>query len=280
MNIARYSLLLMNPTIDRLDTVVAGVVFQKPSGWDVRLAENAQKMKAINPSFPDTRLVQTSALTYQLAGQAGDLVHLQRCFEGAKLGVAVDRFVGSFTFSDEADYQQQVRAVLAESVNPPSFAQANAAPISRRRNVVRRKLRDHFKARGLWSRNDQDISKHRVVEQFPISAEHGVVADFALRNSVMHITETIDFEIQSIRGRRLEAQAKTLVLSEAVRVFGANTRRYVVAAGMANPDVKQSVSLLTEYGEIFALESSTDMTRYVDAIATAAMATQGTISLP
>lgn len=280
MNVAHYSLLLMNPTIDRLDTVVAGAVFLRAGGWDVRLAANAQKMKAIDPSFPEGRLTQTSALTYQLARHVTSLRDLQSSFEGAKLGVLIDPFVGSFTYSDEQDYQREVSAVLEESVNPPSLALANAAPISRRRNVVRRKLRDHFRARGLWSRNDQDIDRHRVVEHFPISLSHGIVADFALKNGAMHITETIDFEVQSLKGKKLEAQAKTFVLTEAVKVFGPNTKSYVVAAGSTHPDVRQSVLLLSDHAEVFALESSADMTRYVDRIAAAAGSVQTGISLP
>lgn len=279
MNVARYSLLLINPTVDRLDTIVAGVVVHRELGWDVRVASSNQKMKAINPTFHDGRLIQTAELTQQLAKRCTNLKELRALFQGARLGLLVDGFVGSFTYFTDQDYQREVSAVLAESVNPPTLATANAAPISRRRNVVRRKLREHFRARGLWSRNDQDIDMHRVVEQFPISANHGVVADFALKNSVMHITETIDFEIQSLKGKRLEAQAKTFVLTEAARVFGANTRRYVVAAGTTNPDVKPSVLLLADHADVYALESSTDMAAYVDQIAAAARSGDGQQSL-
>lgn len=274
MNVAHYSLLLVNPTVDRLDTVVVGAVFHGAAGWDVRVAASVQKMKAIDPSFPESRLIQTSNLTYELAQGATGMRELQRTFEGARLGLLMDSFVGSFTYSTDEEYQHQVTAVLAESVNPPSLALANAAPITRRRNVVRRKLRDHFRAQGLWSRNDQDIDRHRVVEHFPISIAHGVIADFALKNSVMHITETIDFEIQSLKGKRLEAQAKTFVLTEATNVFGANTKRYVVAAGTANPDVKQSVLLLADHANVYALESAADMKNYADQIEAAAAGMQ------
>lgn len=280
MNVAQYSLLLVNPTVDRLDTVVAGVVLYRNGAWDVRVASNAQKMRAIDPSFLDSRLIQTSALAYQLTRGAASLRELQASFEGTRLGVLVDSFVGTFTFDSETEYQQEVSAILAESVNPPSSLTANAAPVTRRRNVVRRKLRAHFRARGLWSRNDQDIDNHRVVEQFPISAAHGVIADFALRNGVMHITETIDFEIQSLKGKRLEAQAKGFVLNEATKVFGPDTRRYVVAAGTSNPDVRPSVLLLSEYADVYALESSEDMDSYVDKMVAAAGSGQQNLRLP
>jgi len=274
MTVAQYSLLLINPTIDRLDTVVIGAVFFSSRGWDVRVASSAAKMKAIDPSFPDARLVQTAQLTTHLAQNVRGLSELPAAFESSRMGILVDPFVGTFTFGDEAEYQQQVSAVLAESVNPPSVAIANAAPVTRRRNVVRRKLRDQFKSRGLWSRKDDDIERHKVVESFPISAAHGLIADFALKNSVMHITETLDFEVQSFTAKRLEAQAKALVLNEAKRVFGEGTRRYVVAAGTANPDMRSSVLLLADHAEVFALESEEDMNAYIERMAVAASGQQ------
>ncbi|MGM9516984.1 hypothetical protein ACS5PK_22250 [Roseateles sp. DB2] len=270
MNVAQYSLLLINPTVDRLDTVVVGAVFNRQGGWDVRVASGVQKMKAIDPTFPESRLSQTASLVSHIARDCRSLADLRCRFDGARLGVLLDGFVGRFTYADESTYQHEVSAVLAESVNPPTLASANAAPVSRRRNVVRRKLRDQFKARGLWSRRDEDIEAHRVVEQFTISPSHGLVADFALKNSVMHITETVDFEVQSFNGKRLQAQAKALVLNEAVRVFGPQTKRYVVAAGSSNPDVKQSVLLLQDHADVFALESADDMKAYIDRIALAA----------
>lgn len=270
MNVANYSLLLINPMVERLDSVVVGAVFRRSTGWDVRVASDTRKMKAVNPSFPESRLIQTHNLISEYASTADDVETLRQYFVGAKFGILLDEFIGSFSFESEDDYQRQVNAVLAESVNPPTISMVRAAPVSRRRDVVRRKLRDQFQNAGLWSRKAGDIERHRVVEQYPISKSHGVIADFALKNSVMHITETIDFEIQNLKSKKLEAQAKTLVLSEAKKVFGVDTKCYVVAAGSANPDIKQSVLLLSDYADIYALESHTEMTAYLDKISQAA----------
>ena len=264
MNVAHYSLILVNPTIDRLDAVVGGAILQSSNGWDVRVADSIQKMRAIDPSYPSSKLLQIHALATEMVRGANDFETLRSCFERSRWGILIDEFVGSFAYDDEPDYQSQVRAILRESVNPPLIGVANAAPVSRRRNVVRRNLRNHFKADGLWSRKHDDINNHRVVEQFPISLENGIVADFALRNGVMHITETIDFEMQSLKGKRIEAQAKTLVLSESLKVFGDMTKTYVVAAGTSRPDAKQSVKLLGDYATLFALESAEDMRSYVE----------------
>ena len=273
MSVAQYSLLLLNPSIERLDTVVFGAMF-RTNVWDVRVTTSVSKIMAVNPAYPESKLLQTVALVKELAANKSTLQDVRVGFEGGRWGVFVDKFVGSFTHASDAEYQSQVAAVLAESVNPPLFAQSHPIPVSRRRNVVRRNLREHFKARGLWSKHDSDIDQHKIVEHYPISPESGVIAEFALRNGVMHITETVDFEVQSLQGKRLLAQAKTLVLSESARVFGASTKRYVVVAGSTREDARQSMNLLRDHAEVFALESTADMTTYVDAISIAAGSTQ------
>lgn len=270
MNIANYSLILINPTIDRLDTVVGGAIVHSARGWDVRMAGSIQKMQAIDPSFPASKLIQIHDLASTAVEGADDFEFVRIYFERSRFGILVDKFVGSFAYDDESDYQGQVTAILKESVNPPTLYSTNVSPVTRRRNVVRRNLRDAFKAGGLWSRRHGDISNHKVVEQFPISLENGVFADFALRNGVMHITETIDFEMQSLNGKRTAAQAKTLVLSESLKVFGQTTKTYVVAAGTSRSDAKQSVKLLGEYARVFALESDADMRSYINSITSAA----------
>lgn len=277
MSIAEYSLLLLNPSIERLDTVVVGAIF-RTAVWDVRVTTSVSKIKAVNPAYPESKLLQTVALVKELAVNKNTLPDLRMGFEGGRWGISVDGFVGNFTYANEAEYHLQVAAVLAESVNPPSFAQSHPVPVSRRRNVVRRNLRAHFKARGLWSRQDSDIYQHKIVEGYPISPESGLIAEFALRNGVMHITETVDFEVQSLVGKRLLAQAKTLVLSESARVFGASTRRYVVVAGSTREDARQSMNLLRDHAEVFALESTSDMTTYVDAISSAAGSSQQSLA--
>lgn len=268
MNVAQYALLLINPTIDRLDTVVIGAIFKSPKGWEVRVASSAQKMRAIDPSFPDSKLIHTHDLALKEAQRVGDFSELKSVFKASRLGIKVDEFIGEFGYEDDADYQSQVLAVMTESVNPPTLAQANVAPITRRRNIVQRNLRDRFKGLGLWSRKSQDINSHRIVENYPVSLEHGIHADFALRNGVMHITETMDFEVQnSQKGKREQAQAKTLILMESAKTFGDGTKTYAVIAGSSRADVQPSIKLLADHASVFALESAADMKIYLDKMA-------------
>lgn len=92
----------------------------------------------------------------------------------------------------------------------------------------------------------------------------------------MHITETVDFEVSlsSNRNKRMEAQAKTLILSAAKTHLGNNTKTYVIVAGSNRNVAKTSINLLEDYAEVFALESAEDMATYFHKIYTAANASQ------
>lgn len=271
MSYATYSLILINPTIERLDCIVVGAVIQTLEyGWDVKVVTDVRKIQVINPTFSSEKLTETAAKIRIISRNAVDFNSLSEIFQSSRLGIIINNFRGVFSYSSDRDYARQIELIMNESVYT-SPARANASPVSRRRNFVRRNLRNHFKERLLWSKKESDIDNHKVVEHFSISPEKGLVAEFALRNGVMHITETIDFEMQSLQGKRLLAQAKTLVLSECKRTFGFDTRRYVVAAGISREDSRQSINLLQDHiDEIFALESSNDMHRYVQLIESAA----------
>jgi hypothetical protein len=88
----------------------------------------------------------------------------------------------------------------------------------------------------------------------------------------MNITETVDFSVQKIAPKVLEAQAKTLILSAAAKEFGANTKRYVIVSGSYLKQAMPSINLLRDQAEVFESSSSQDMTRYHDLIQTAAAA--------
>jgi len=97
-------------------------------------------------------------------------------------------------------------------------------------------------------------------------------AAFALKNGVMHITETVDFDVSagSQRQKSIEAQAKTLILSAAKDVLGIDTKNYVVISGSNRVAARTSINLLQDHAEIYALESTQDMDSYFDRLSVAA----------
>ena len=125
---------------------------------------------------------------------------------------------------------------------------------------------------GILAKEQAEIGSHMVVRNFPVSLRHGLNAEFALRNTVMHITETVDFDVadDSVRGKTFEAQAKCLVMRAARETFGATTECYVVVSGGGATHAARTVDLLSTIGRLFSVEHADDMTEYFDRMAHAA----------
>ncbi|WP_155629817.1 hypothetical protein [Burkholderia stagnalis] len=265
MNICKYSLIMFYPTPERLDQVVAGAVFHNSAMWDVRVGADIHKMAAIDPSFKLQRLELLREFVARGCSTSQDLPGLRDYLQSMRAAVYLHTSEDAFFFSDKTHYERQVQAVIAESVDV-----AKPRALRRPRNRVRRDLRSRFQQLKLWSKQNADIDRHRVVEQFLLSEEHGIVAEFALKNGAMHITETIDFDMQTATAKRVEAQAKTLVLDEAQRVFGDTTKKYVVVAGANISGMEASVRLLQDRATVYSLESDDDMHEYMTLMASAA----------
>jgi hypothetical protein len=277
MKTATYSLLTLRPDAERIDVLCVGAVVQAADGhWTVATLPSSEKLAAVSSS-PEGRMRRLGANLREHLAQCDSLAAVREVLAGSKGALALHEFEGSFAYSNQATFDAQVQAVMAESVLPPPAAEkpAMAPEVHRVRQHTRARLRRQFENMGIMGRHADDIAAHKVVRNFPVSAKHGLNAEFALQNSVMHITETVDFEVaeESVRGKIFEAQAKCLVLRAAREHFGQKTQCYVVVSGSGAGHAARSVDLLSTAGRLVAAENAEDMADYLDRIARAARAT-------
>jgi hypothetical protein len=234
---------------------------------------DAKKMLALNPAFPTSGLVNIQKTVKGILSDAPSLDVARARLAKYGNDPGLHSFVGQFQAIDDSQYESKVLGLLRRLVlpiEPPRVLESRQKPQSR----LRTRLRAQFKNQGLFSVNPEDISNHKVVGQYPINVEQGLYAEFALQNGAMHVTETIDFDVQSssLRAKVMEAQAKTFVLDAAADHFGRDTRRYVVVSGSYRKHAQPSVRLLEDHGVLFAVESEQDMGRYFDLIQAAVAA--------
>lgn len=275
MNHAAYSLLTLRPNAERVDVLCVGAVALDASGaWHVSAPGTPEKLRALGA---DPRALDR--LSVNLHGALADCTSLadaRRLLAQLRSALALHEFEGAFSYDNEAGFAAQMRAILGESVIPATQEepQANTGKLRVVRPRTRARLRKQFETMGIMGRHADEIADHKVVYNYPVSARHGLNAEFALRNSVMHITETVDFDVadESVRGKTYEAQAKCLVLRAALDAFGAGTQCHIVVSGSGATHASRSVDLLSTAGTLYAVESAQDMTAYIDRIAQAARA--------
>ncbi len=186
--------------------------------------------------------------------------------------VQLHSFEGQFAFDQDEEFAAQVRAIMTESVEPIAPPQTVQTRRFRVGAHLRTRVLRQFVQMGIMGRHLSDIDSHKVVRNFPVSAQHGLVAEFALRNGAMHFTETVDFDVveEGMRGKKFEAQAKCLVMRAAVDTFGTATACHIIVSGAETAEASRSVDLLSTVGSLYHLSSPADMATYFDAMSRAA----------
>lgn len=263
-DILLFSLVRFQPDMHRQEIINLGVVLFLPDGPRISLAPNQGKLLALDPNIRlATVYGQVSRLQVALTSmweQKASVEELVRMFEtGGNLSISTTGMLDRT--------QRRLEEIVDEL-----FRDLVSAPVRRRIREVQTsrlhtELRREFQRAGILGNKPSDISKHLVVPNFPIDTDVGLFAEFALRNGQLHVTETVDFRTSTVSAKRQEAQAKTLLLVQALeRVGRGDLRRYVVVTG-ATAGVQASMNLLQRHADdLIVRESTEDWSRYVDAM--------------
>lgn len=270
--IANYSLLSMRPDPERIDMLCIGaVVYTHREGWNV-FTPGIDKLNALGYSGAARKLLAMSSNLQTLLADCNTIGDARAMLSLMRSTLSLHEFEGVFAYESDNDFGRHIRAITLESIVIPQISETRPTPPRVGRTQVRAKLRRHFAEMGILAPTGNTDADHKVVTNYPLSEKLGLKAEFALKNSVWHITETVDFEVstEGVRNKTYEAQAKCLVLKAAKDILGDQTKRYIVVHGSQAEHASSSVDLLSTTGRLFMTESSEDMTEYLDLMAKAA----------
>lgn len=263
-----FSLVRYQPDMQRQEVVNVGVVIFAESGPMVSLASNQGKLLALDPNFRLSRLYDQGKRMQDamcsLWDETKSTTELLEVFgAGGSLSLSPTGMLAAANRSIESILEE----LHKDLVSAPVRSRSREPQTSR----LHTELRQVFRQGKILGTKPGDISRHLVVPNFPIDAEIGLFAEFALRNGKLHVTETVDFRTSTPSAKKQEAQSKTLILVEALERLGASDlRRYVVVTG-ASSQVQASMNLLARYSDDFIVrESAQDWQRYVEAMHKAA----------
>ena len=236
--------------------------------WTICTLPDVKKMQSVDGGFKQSVLINTATSLEKLFSECVNLVQARNLLSNNRSAVRLHDFEGVFAYESEEDFQKQLSAIMAESVVPVEVGKEAPTKIRRIRPRIRTRLRQQFDHMGILGKTSDDINAHKVVPNYPVSVQHGLVAEFAIKNGVMSFTETLDFDVSDdgVRNRIFEAQAKCLVMKTAIETFGTDTKRHIVVAGASSSHAARSVDLLSTVGNLYALENSVDMAAYFSAM--------------
>ena len=217
------------------------------------LAANLRKLKALDPQT--TVEVIRGSLEW-LVNEVNRVNGAWSVFQHGLSSLRFSKDPGFFQYESELDYDKQVKWLLTVAAEPRS-AMPGEIRLAKSRLFI--ELRKTFKDYGWLGESAQDINNHQVVTHYPVSLDEDLSAEFAMKNGLLHLIETVDFRSGVSSAKRMEARGKALVFDSAKEQSQATACTVIVAATDYG-DVKSSMKMLNRYADrVAAYDSTADM---------------------
>lgn len=255
------------PDAIRDEALNAAIIVLGADGLDVRVTPDPERLHAIAPKLVPDTLEELKKSLESL--DVNSLPIEERIAQLRRLPGIIISEPGALLAENETELRSHIDDLvnrLLTTVRAPAFP----VGIPKTTPLVQ-ELSMTFRREKLLGRGDDDLSKHKVVRNIPVSADGSLRADFVAKNRVMHVTETADLRMTGdISTSRLKDIAVAAVtLDEAKRKFGRRTQRYFVYAGSASAE-KQARGYLRaaehHAEKVFNFSSRNDRALYLDHI--------------
>ena len=265
-----YSVLRLMPSERRGEIVNVGLAVFLPAKTDVRLLTDISKIKALDPNYDASFLKNLQGLIDRFISVGAP--PLERSKEIEVLGIVEVTDLGWFE-CDSEKYEENVNRQLKNLVFvPPKI-------LEKRPRVTRliKELKDDFSKLHILGKDPEDASeRHKIVNGFPIVREEGLFADFAIRNGVWNITESLDFRssVENLRSKAKQEQValKAITLHKSKKEFENSVSLFVysVNAGMEEL-IQPHLNILKDYSdEIFNYSDQEGRNGFMNKMLTAA----------
>jgi hypothetical protein len=232
---------------------VGALVFNEQGKVRAHLTANLRKLKALDPQ------ASVSMLHESLDWLVAEINKRTSNWELFRHGLSSLRFskeAGYFHYLTDADYDTQIKWLLSVAADPRSVKPTELRKPKSRLFI---ELRNTFKAYGWLGESSRDIENHKVVTNYPVSLDEDLSAEFAMKNGILHLTETVDFRAGVPSSKRMEARGKALVFDFA-KDQDSTTACTVVVAAADYSEIKSSMKMLNRYADrVVAYDSTFDM---------------------
>lgn len=267
-----YDLLTAETQPPRAERINLGLVLWRDEMPEIVADVSARRLGALDPNYPRLpifRELLDGSLAESLAQHLAPLpdIAARRTLLSFLLP-PMRALPGGELFAEDGDFAPALERAMNALVRLPNL---DVRDVARRKpgSRLESQFRHWLRAAHVMGRGMEDLSRHRVVSQFPVSVEADVYADFAYKNGALHVIETFDMRgaIHVTTALRNTAAFKSLTLDMARDVVGDGRRLGIVAAS-DYAAVKPALRLFERNAdELFALDSPGDTQRLADLLA-------------
>lgn len=267
-----FTVLRVQPDRMRAESVNIGLLVFLPNGKVMaRLGIDTYRLRALDSNLArlpifDNLQEEIETRLNELPSRDMQTMVLRDLFSP----VVPDSQLGNIEANNPAELEERLGYLMTRLIKRPTVTlSAQKQPALRKTSKLNGTLRDWFKQAKILSRKADDLPKHKVVANYPISAANDLYAEFALKNGEVHVIETVDLRRHDkmTEAVRKEAAIKSIILDQAKEVFGQGGKRIAVVAADDYAAMRPALGIVTRYADdIVAIESNNDKQRLADFI--------------
>lgn len=265
MNQYQYSIIRLSPDHVKGEIINVGIIIYLNESLDIRTLQQKNKIQAITKNLTLESLQNFTEDLNWLYQLNTDSENFYKLFSGS----IIISSPGRFTLSGSMTYEKQVDILFEKYITSPRLQKRN----TQNKRIITQ-LKNIFDKAGILGRDLSDISKHRVVTNYPIAEGEGIYAELLLKNGAYHLTETLDLRTDNNKQKTGESALKAITISKAKSILSGNVNSFVIYASVDSQQDKKLIpqlNLIDNYADsIFNINSKEDMSSYYDHIFNAA----------
>jgi hypothetical protein len=238
-----YAVLTAVPNPRRGERVNVGVIVFRPDGLDVRFNDAERKLRALTGDNWKDRIAGAEA---RLKNLFEPNLGVEKLIE--KIRILDPLFqasaLGELHPQKEEEYGTLVEQIVSSLV---AVVPKREKPETTTRRI-NTEIVDAFSNTDVIAKRDETIEDHKMVRNFAIDSEEGLVADFALKNGKLIVAATLDLRLQSAELK--DAALKSVTLDKARKNLGTvkTVGVYAVDNDMRK-DFRQHIAMLGGYAD-------------------------------
>jgi hypothetical protein len=238
-----YAVLTAVPNPRRGERVNVGIIVFRPDGFDVRFKQAEYKLRALTGDSWKARIESAEMSLKSLfdpnqsASDALEKIKIvDPLFQPSGLGFLKP--------ASEDEYNILVEQILASLVAlPPKREKAET------KTRINTEIASAFRKVNILAKKDETIEDNKVVPNFVIDSDEGLIAPFALKNGKLIVTSTLDLRKSSTG--LAESALSSIILDKAKRRYNDDVKTlgvYAVDRGMKE-NFGSLLNLLNDYAD-------------------------------
>lgn len=251
-----YALIRYMPDVKRGEIFNIGLIVFKPSGIDLRVLPVAHrllhnvdeiKLQSLQKSWEFlASVVETTQERFELLSTATQNVFLSE--------------KAYFSINQINEYELKVQHLFDVLVQPVRTKRE----IQNHNARFYTSIKTQFKALKILADNQADIESHKVVTHYAINSDMDLFADFALKNGRLHVTQTVDFNVNDTKAKQKETGLKLLTFLQSKKLIENPACYFVYSASVQKErEIVHQLNMVNEYtDQLFNFDSQDERKRY------------------